>query len=80
LIIGIGDAIDQRKLTQQQAARLCGTDQPLLSKVFRGRIEGVTIDHLAGWLNALGRDVEIVKSSPARGSRGYARRQQSHRP
>jgi predicted XRE-type DNA-binding protein len=30
--------IEQLKLTQREAARLCGTDQPTLSKVFRGRI------------------------------------------
>jgi len=51
--------------TQQQAARLCGTDQPTLSKAFRGRMEGVTIDRLASWLNALGRDVEIIVKSSA---------------
>lgn len=60
LIIAIKDTIARRKLTQQEAARLCGTDQPTLSKVFRGRMESVTIDRLASWLNALGRDVEIV--------------------
>ena len=43
LIIAIKDTIEQRKLTQQEAARLCGTDQPTLSKVFRGRMESVTI-------------------------------------
>jgi len=46
LIIAIKDTIEQRKLTQQEAARLCGTDQPTLSKVFRGRMESVTIDRL----------------------------------
>jgi transcriptional regulator with XRE-family HTH domain len=50
----------QRKLTQQEAARLCGTDQPTLSKVLRGRMETVTMDRPTGWLNALGRDVEII--------------------
>jgi predicted XRE-type DNA-binding protein len=59
LISAIGDTIQQRDLTQQQAARLCGTDQPTLSKVLRGRMESVTIDRLAAWLNALGRTVEI---------------------
>jgi transcriptional regulator with XRE-family HTH domain len=64
----------RRKLTQQEAARLCGTDQPTLSKVFRGRMESVTIDRLASWLNALGRDVEIiVKSSPRTRGRGRLR-------
>jgi predicted XRE-type DNA-binding protein len=60
LIIAIKDVIKRRKLTQQEAAQLCGTDQPTLSKVFRGRMESVTIDRLASWLNALGQDVEII--------------------
>jgi predicted XRE-type DNA-binding protein len=60
LIIAIKDAIKERKLTQQQAARLCGTDQPTLSKIFRGRLESVTLDRLTTWLTALGRDVDIV--------------------
>jgi predicted XRE-type DNA-binding protein len=59
LITAISDTIKERKLTQLAAARLCGTDQPTLSKVLRGRMESVTIDKLAAWLNALGRTVEI---------------------
>lgn len=59
LITTIGDTIRERELTQQDAAKLCGTDQPTLSKVLRGRMESVTIDKLASWLNALGRTVEI---------------------
>lgn len=74
LIIAIKHAIQQRKLTQQEAARLCGTDQPTLSKVFRGRMESVTIDRLANWLNALGRDVEItVKPAPRSRRQGHLR-------
>jgi predicted XRE-type DNA-binding protein len=59
LIITIRDTLKERKLTQQEAARLCSTDQPTLSKVLRGRMESVTIDRLAAWLTALGRTVEI---------------------
>jgi len=59
LIDAIRETIDQRKLTQKAAAKLCNTDQPTLSKVLRGRMESVTIDRLAGWLTALGRTVEI---------------------
>jgi predicted XRE-type DNA-binding protein len=59
MISAIGDTIKQRKLTQFVAAQLCGTDQPTLSKVLRGRMESVTIDRLAAWLTALGRTVEI---------------------
>lgn len=59
LISTISDTIKERDLTQKDAAELCGTDQPTLSKVLRGRMESVTIDRLAAWLNALGRTVEI---------------------
>jgi predicted XRE-type DNA-binding protein len=68
LILAVKDTIAQRSLTQKEAARLCGTDQPTLSKVMLGRMESVTIDRLAGWLTALGRDIEIVVK-PARKSR-----------
>jgi predicted XRE-type DNA-binding protein len=55
----ISETIKERELTQQEAAALCGTDQPTLSKVLRGRMESVTIDRLVAWLNALGRTIEI---------------------
>ena len=74
LIIAIKGAIKERKLTQQEAARLCGAYQPTLSKVLRGRMKSVTIDRLAGWLNALGRDVEIVvRPSPGTRLQGRLR-------
>jgi len=74
LIIAIKDTVERRSLTQQEAARICGTDQPTLSKVFRGRMESVTIDRPTNWLNALGRDVEIVvKLSPRARGRGRLR-------
>jgi len=74
LITAIKDVIRHRKLTQQEAARLCGTDQPTLSKVFRGRMESVTIDRLASWLTALGQDVEItIKPTPRSRRRGRLR-------
>lgn len=59
LITTIYDTIARRKLTQKEAAKICRTDQPTLSKVLRGRMESVTIDRLTAWLTALGRTVEI---------------------
>ena len=59
LIDAIAETITRRELTQRQAAELCGTDQPTLSKVLRGRMESITIDRLTFWLIALGRTVEI---------------------
>jgi predicted XRE-type DNA-binding protein len=69
LIVAIKDTMARRKLTQLEAARLCSTDQPTLSKVLRGRLESITIDRLAGWLIALGRDVEIVVKPASREDR-----------
>ncbi len=66
LILAMKAIMNQRALTQKQAAKVCGTDQPTLSKVLRGRMESVTIDRLAHWLTALGQDVEItVRPAPA---------------
>ena len=72
LVDAIGDTIAQRRLTQKGAAELCGTDQPTLSKVLRGRMESVTIGRLAAWLTALGRTVEIrVRPYNARAKEGH---------
>jgi len=68
LIREIGETIQSRKLTQQEAAKLCGTDQPTLSKILRGRMESVTIDRLAAWLIGLGRTVEIRVRPSDRGA------------
>jgi len=57
-----------------EAARVCGTDQPTLSKLLRGRMEGVTIDRLVNWLNALGQDVEMtVRPAPESRAQGKFR-------
>ena len=66
LILAMKAVITGRALTQKQAAKVCGTDQPTLSKVLHGRMESVTIDRLAHWLMALGQDVELtVRPAPA---------------
>jgi predicted XRE-type DNA-binding protein len=59
LIAAVAATMAARGLSQVQAARLCLTDQPTLSKVLRGRTESVTLDKLVDWLLALGRHVEI---------------------
>lgn len=72
LITAIGETIRRRRLTQREAARRCGIDQPTLSKVLRGRMESVTIDRLTAWLTALGRTVEIhVRPFDAKARTGH---------
>lgn len=52
--------IEQRRLTQTEAARLLGTEQPKVSDLFRGRLDGFSMERLYRFLNALGQDVRIV--------------------
>ncbi len=54
----------EKGMTQVQAARLLGTDQPTLSKVLRGRTSSVSLDKLISWLVILGRSVEIRVYEP----------------
>jgi predicted XRE-type DNA-binding protein len=65
LISTIAGTIESCDLSQVQAAELCGTDQPTLSKVLRGRMESVTLDKLCAWALALGCTVEIRAAGPA---------------
>lgn len=56
----ICDIIAERKLSQTRAATILGIDQPKVSALMRGRLEGFSSDRLFRFLNALDRDVEIV--------------------
>lgn len=56
----ISSLIEQKNLTQIEAAELLGIDQPKVSALTRGRLEGFSAERLLGFLNALGSDVEIV--------------------
>jgi PAS domain S-box-containing protein len=59
LAAALAETLRGRGLTQVQAAKICGTDQPTLSKVLNGRSDRVTIDKLMRWLAALGRPAEL---------------------
>jgi predicted XRE-type DNA-binding protein len=61
----ISRTIEERELTQAQAAELLGIDQPKVSALVRGRLSGFSMERLYRFLNALGKDVEIVVRSPA---------------
>src|SRR5262249_25385741 len=60
LVQRIADIIVERKLTQVRAAKLLGIDQPKVSALLRGKLDGFSTDRLFRFLNALGRDVEIL--------------------
>ena len=52
--------LSERKLTQARAAAVLGIDQPKVSALIRGKLDGFSTDRLFRFLNALGQDVEIV--------------------
>ena len=56
----ICDILEERKLTQKEAATLLGIDQPKVSALLRGKLEGFSSDRLFRFLNALDRDIDIV--------------------
>jgi predicted XRE-type DNA-binding protein len=60
LVHRICDIIAERKLTQTEAASILGIDQPKVSALIRGKLDGFSLDRLFRFLNALGRDVDIV--------------------
>jgi len=66
--------MDERKLTQKEAAQLLGIDQPKVSALVRGQLIGFSSDRLFRFLNALNRDVEItIKPTKRRNDKGHIR-------
>jgi predicted XRE-type DNA-binding protein len=60
LAIEISRVLEERNLTQAEAAAIMGIDQPKVSALVRGRLDGFSMERLYRFLNALGIDVEIV--------------------
>ena len=56
----ISAIIQERRLTQAEAARILGVDQPKISALKRGRLSGFSLERMLRFLILLGRDVEIV--------------------
>ena len=52
-------AINERNLTQVEAAEIMGIDQPKVSALMRGKLEGFSLQRLLNLVTALGRDVDI---------------------
>jgi predicted XRE-type DNA-binding protein len=67
----IATIIEDRGLTQIEAAALMGSNQPKVSALVRGRLAGFSFERLARYLLALGQDVEIVIRSTS--ERGHLR-------
>lgn len=66
----IYDIIEERRLTQVEAARILGIDQPKVSYLKNGRLGGFSYERLFFFLRKLDCDIEIVirersKNQPA---------------
>lgn len=74
LVSQISDLISAKNLTQAEAAKLLGVDQPKISALLRGKLSGFSTERLFRFLNALGNDVEIrVIPSPQTGFQARTR-------
>lgn len=60
LVRQIAKILEHRGLTQAQAAEVLGIDQPKVSALLAGRLRGFSLERLTRFLNALGRDIDIV--------------------
>jgi len=60
----IYQVIKRRKLTQSAAAKLLGINQPKVSALINGHLDGFSTDRLLRFLSALGCDVQITISRP----------------
>ena len=56
----ITDILRRRGLTQIQAAKLLGIDQPKVSRLMRGRVREFSLERLIHFLGVLDRRVDIV--------------------
>jgi predicted XRE-type DNA-binding protein len=60
LAAAINHILKERRLSQVAAARLLGVGQPKISALANYQLTGFSVERLLRFLNALGRDVEIV--------------------
>src|ERR1051326_4220593 len=60
LAVAINNIIRARGLSQMSAASLLQINQPKVSALANYRLDGFSVERLMHFLNALGRDVEIV--------------------
>lgn len=60
LAYALNQVLDERKLTQAQAAKVLGVTQPKVSALRHYKLAGFSVERLMTMLTALDRDVEIV--------------------
>jgi predicted XRE-type DNA-binding protein len=64
LAVALNQIIQKRRLSQSAAAQALKVNQPKISALTNYRLDGFSVERLMNFLNALGRDVEIVIRRP----------------
>ena len=64
LAVALNHIIHQGHLSQAAAAKALSVNQPKISALANYRLDGFSVERLMQFLNALGRDVEIVIRKP----------------
>lgn len=64
LAVTINQILEQAHLPQSEAAARLGINQPKISALANYRLAGFSVERLMNFLNALGRDVQIVIRRP----------------
>jgi predicted XRE-type DNA-binding protein len=67
LAVTINRIIEDARLSQRAASEALKVNQPQISALANYRLDGFSVERLMNFLNALGRDVEIViRKAPGR--------------
>lgn len=67
LVSEIEQIIKKKKLSQVEAAKIMGINQPKVSALLRRKLDGFSVERLIHFLNTLGQDIDIiVRPKPAR--------------
>jgi predicted XRE-type DNA-binding protein len=61
--------IQDKGMTQAEAAKTLGIDQPKVSKLLRGRLQEFSIERLLGFVLALGHPIDVKIGSDAKTKR-----------
>jgi predicted XRE-type DNA-binding protein len=64
LAVAVNGILQERKLTQKQAGSLLRITQPKVSALANYRLSGFSVERLMNFLNALGREIQIVIRKP----------------
>ena len=72
LCVYISRAISERKLSQAEAARLLGINQPKVSALQRYKLEGFSVERLMHFATALAYDV-VIELRPRASLEGHGR-------